>query len=118
MGFIDDHGLFSTLELPPGFTLRGSSDAGDLVASSGTSAFLISNGQFTPIQFPGASYTIVSGINNAGEIVGWYADYGQSVYEHGFVATPTALPEPSPLALVGFALVAGCGPFLRPRAAQ
>src|SRR5205814_8522628 len=37
---------------------------------------------FTPINFPGASVTVAVGINNAGEVVGYY-DHGR-----GFVRDP------------------------------
>jgi hypothetical protein len=44
-------------------------------------------GNFTLIQFPGASVTAgVLGINDSGTIVGNYFD--QNHVEHGFIATP------------------------------
>ena len=35
-------------------------------------SFKLENGQLTPILFPGSYSTIATGINDAGEIVGWY----------------------------------------------
>jgi uncharacterized membrane protein len=48
--------------------------------------FYWSNGRSTEIRFPGASYTVVLGINNSGHIVGRYVDASNN--EHGFIARP------------------------------
>lgn len=40
-------------------------------------------GVFTPIDYPGAVFTFAGGINNAGEIGGWYLD--SSFNFHGFL---------------------------------
>jgi probable HAF family extracellular repeat protein len=53
--------------------------------STGTTA-----DDFTPIDFPGASATFASGINNSGQIVGWYTD---ETGTHGFLADPTVLRD-------------------------
>jgi hypothetical protein len=45
--------------------------------------------------------TTINGINNAGQLVGFYSD-GTNV--NGFLATVAAIPEPSPVILVVFGL--------------
>jgi len=37
---------------------------------------------------PGLTSTAAWGINNAGQIVGYYAALGGGFYAHGFLATP------------------------------
>jgi probable HAF family extracellular repeat protein len=69
-----------------------------------TEGFLYANGATRTIHFPGATSTSVTGINNAGQIVGSFLD--QNGDSHGFVATP--VPEPAFLLLfVPGALVFG-----------
>ena len=49
----------------------------------------VSGGNFTALNFPGANNTIAMGINNVGQIVGYYDD---STGTHGFLATCTDAP--------------------------
>jgi uncharacterized membrane protein len=51
-----------------------------------THGFLLSQGVYTTIDFPGAAVTYADGINDAGQIVGSYLDSGG--VNHGFLATP------------------------------
>jgi uncharacterized membrane protein len=59
--------------------------------------FLLSQGVYTTLDFPGASLTVAEGINNAGVIVGVYLDAVGN--QHGFVlsqdvyATVDVLPN-------------------------
>jgi probable HAF family extracellular repeat protein len=62
----------------------------------------LSDGLYTTIDVPGAIYTEADGINNAGQIVGYYADLHGG--EHGFLATPTQAPVPEPSALLLLAI--------------
>ncbi len=53
--------------------------------------FFLDGAEYTTIRFPGAHRTVALGLNDKGEIVGYYwaREYGM----HGFIATP--VPEPS-----------------------
>jgi probable HAF family extracellular repeat protein len=42
---------------------------------------------FTKIDVPGSLYVYPQGINDVGQIVGWFEDHGHAV--HGFLATPS-----------------------------
>ena len=44
---------------------------------------------FTTLDVPGAIFTAAVGINNAGQVVGFFRD---SSGQHGFVASPVPLP--------------------------
>jgi hypothetical protein len=62
----------------------------------------------------GVSITQITGVNNAGEIAGFYVD-GTTGLQRGFLATPAAAaPEPGTVGLV-FAVVAAIGFKLRKR---
>ncbi len=54
----------------------------------------------------GVQITQITGINNANEIVGFYVD--PNGVQRGFLANPSATPEPASLALIGLGL-AGIG---------
>ena len=61
---------------------------GNYVDGAGTThGFLYSDGNFTTIDYPGATLTAARAINNRGEIVGAYQDASGT---HGFIATPAA----------------------------
>ncbi len=52
----------------------------------------------------GVEVTQITGITNSGEIAGFYTDANGIM--HGFVASPTAVPEPASVALLGVGAVA------------
>ena len=77
--------------LPFGATVNGINPAGNAVVgyyspSPGvTAGFLYQNNILTTLQFPGSTYTIASGINASGEVVGLFGD---ATTLHGFTWTP------------------------------
>ena len=56
-----------------------------------------------------AGSTVINGVNDLGQLVGFYADANDNVI--GFVATPT--PEPGTLVLLGSGILAGLGVLRR-----
>jgi hypothetical protein len=65
-----------------------------ITTSGGIHGFLKSGGSYTTIDYPLAKFTFVTGINNAGEIVGWYDEGSEQGYAsyHGFLAAPADAP--------------------------
>jgi hypothetical protein len=61
-------------------------------------------GAFAQINAPNAIYTYVTGVNDSGELTGWYLDSNDRM--HSFLATPTS-PVPEAASFVLIAL--GCG---------
>jgi hypothetical protein len=70
-------------ELVGGWTwLKGINDKGQMVGHYNTLKnvpweeyqFMYDNGTFTPIEFPGADETHITGFNNKSQILGWYTD--------------------------------------------
>ncbi len=84
-----DKGKFNTLDLPAGAFATGITNSGEIVGEysdeSGSHGFLFNNGKFTAIDVPGATATVVNGINDHRQIVGYYSD--AAGVNHGFVAT-------------------------------
>jgi hypothetical protein len=116
LGFIDDGGTFTSYNDPSGsdtmFLGINSSDevVGSYMAASGETEGLLFNlgtNTFQTVNDPfgsldpafGVTGTTINGINNAGDLVGFYSD-GTNV--NGFLAVPT--PEP---ALIGLLLLGG-----------
>jgi hypothetical protein len=63
-----------------------------------THGFLLSGGNFSTIDFPGAAFTQAIGINDHGQVVGEYRSPG---VDAGFLATPvTGTSEAAPQFLV------------------
>jgi len=103
-GFLDDHGVFKTVD-GPGATeteLLGLNDAGIAVGFDivdGVTHGIIYNtrtGKLSTIDDPhAAGFTLFNGINDRGDIVGFYTDAAGNT--HGLLATP----EETDLKLVG-----------------
>jgi uncharacterized membrane protein len=49
--------------------------------------FLYTGGSFTPIAVPGAALSVATGINNAGQIAGYFFGAGTNGGQHGFLDT-------------------------------
>jgi probable HAF family extracellular repeat protein len=108
--FLYKDGVYTTLPFGPNFVPQGINDQGQIVGSnSGTGpGFLLDpNGNSTTINFPGALNTFANGINNLGDIVGYYYD-GRTT--HGFLMDPAGnftsfdVPEASPPGTLPFAI--------------
>jgi len=92
-GFVDNAGTFTSIDYPgttSGTEATGIDSAGDIVGSWSSSTapvtgngFLLSGGVFTPINFPAAATTTAFGINDSGEISGYFQDAAMTY--HGFI---------------------------------
>jgi uncharacterized membrane protein len=121
-GFLETAGSFTTVACPgasfTSFTAAfGINDSGQIVGvcgdSTGWHSFLDTGGSFTTIDVPrgAASLTFANGINASGQVVGEYSD-STDYSIHGFLATPTIVPEPRTLpallgCLIGLAVALG-----------
>jgi probable HAF family extracellular repeat protein len=122
-GFLLTGGVFTTIDAVPPFAppppqlgagtdAFGINDAGQIVGSfndaTGFHGFLLTGGVFTTIDAPGSTtplpFTQIFGINDAGQIVGRFSD--ATFVDHGFLATPAAVPEAGTLVLVTSGLLA------------
>jgi uncharacterized membrane protein len=97
-GFIWSKGNFTDKPIncpgddaPAGTVVFGINDhrqiVGDCVIGGNRHGFLLSKGVYTTFDPPGSGFTVAEGINNAGQIVGWYTDAPppNNKYEYGFV---------------------------------
>lgn len=106
VSFVDENGVLTTL---PGLSIaNGINDEGVIVGSIGCcasqQAVVYENGVYTTLAMPGSAIRSgATGINDAGQIVGFYATSDDPYGVHGFVDTP--IPEPGALTL----LASGCG---------
>ena len=90
-GFLDTGGSFTQLDVPgaTGTFAEGINDAGQIVGTDGAGSFLDTGGSFTQIDMPGA-ITAASGINGAGQIVGYFL---RSATVNGFLDTGGSFTE-------------------------
>jgi probable HAF family extracellular repeat protein len=96
--FIARQGRFEEIVVPGcvtnGSAILGINKFGNIVGYCGdektrtTHGFVRSRGRFVFFDFPGAVQTEAFGINDAGQIVGYYLNSGSPATQHGFIATP------------------------------
>jgi uncharacterized membrane protein len=110
-GFVWSHGAYTTFDVPGaggrngGTVPLGMNDHGDIVGDYTTSpdgrtlirhGFVLSDGVYTTLDVPGAIFTVATGINNDGVIVGAYQEqhilhfpppFGDILltFQHGYV---------------------------------
>ena len=90
---------YTPLNLPSTGTPTDINDADDVVGSyfdTKTHGFVLSGGVLTTLDIPGSDFVRALGINDAGDIVGFYRDAADVA--HGFLATP--VPEPATVMLL------------------
>ncbi len=88
-GFVDDHGVFTTLDFPNAQGTSPFAINDDVIIvgyydinNTGPHAFMYENGTFTNIDVPGAATTQARAVNNHGDIAGWFSD---ATGVHGFI---------------------------------
>jgi probable HAF family extracellular repeat protein len=82
-GFFYTNGAFSTSIVFPGAALD-INNATQVVGDNGSSGFLYDNSVYTTIRYDGSTLTSAQGINDNGEVVGYYQD---GTGYHGFTYT-------------------------------
>jgi probable HAF family extracellular repeat protein len=97
--FLPVGGQFSLLNLPGSGQATDINDKGQVsgffATAGGDDGFLLSAGKLTTLSFPGATVTEASGLNNLGQVVGFYNDAMGN--PHGFIYSGgvfTALNDP------------------------
>jgi probable HAF family extracellular repeat protein len=85
-------GQYRRVAIPnaPGAAVYGINQAGSAIVGSFSAGlgFLYQGGVLQTLQFPGAGETVATGVNGAGEVVGYFQN-ADSI-RHGFTWTPTA----------------------------
>jgi hypothetical protein len=75
-------------------------DSDQIVGDYGAQGFIYQNGAFAAFSYPGATATNLTGINDAGDLLGTYVNAGVS---YAFLATPpniSGAPEPATFSLL------------------
>jgi probable HAF family extracellular repeat protein len=88
--FVYAHGIFTNLPNPPGnvyVITHGINDKGEIAGYNAGEGFVYGygDGTYMPINFPSASETAAEGINNPGQVVGWYFVNNIGIPEHSFL---------------------------------
>jgi probable HAF family extracellular repeat protein len=99
--FSDNQGKYEVLSLPnvPKGFVNGINPAGtalvgfDEPSGVASAGFVYQNGTLTTLEFPGSNETLATGINDLGEVVGYFFDKNNNI--HGFTWTPSAPAEKS-----------------------
>jgi probable HAF family extracellular repeat protein len=95
--FLYSNGVFTYFGNAPNEGATAINNVGQILVdrsgASGPISYLDDNGVFSPFAFPGALGTDALGINDEGQIVGYYLD--ASSQQQAFLATPALIPEPS-----------------------
>ncbi len=114
--FAYQDGRFTNIPLPkqsdPYEGVDAINNRGDILGYDDQGPFLFKNGGYSFLNFPGASATFATGINDRDQIVGWYQSPATDYREQVFLATP--VPEPSPFWLFALAASAFVVGSLRP----
>jgi probable HAF family extracellular repeat protein len=87
-GYVGTNGSFRLLDIPGGsFQPKAINNTGQIVGQGSPGSMLYNNGVFTRINVPGSFATLANGINDAGQIVGYYFVGGEPgpFLQHGFV---------------------------------
>jgi probable HAF family extracellular repeat protein len=92
-GYVLAGGTYTDIDVPgnSGSTLaHGINNLGQIVGWTRNIGFLLSGGSYTTFNIPGATTTSAQGINDSGEIVGFYQDASNNF--HGFLTLSRSLP--------------------------
>jgi probable HAF family extracellular repeat protein len=110
-GFLYANGVFTTLNV--GYVdIANINNVGQIAGTfddaTGQHGFLLTGSDLTIIDVPGASNTYVSGINDFGEVAGYWNENGVPG-SHGFVAVSTPEPASWISLCTGAAIIVGYG---------
>ena len=127
-GFVDENGTFKSFDDPSGngtntsfFGLNNNGlVVGSYVNGSGNNGLVynLTTNTWQTVNDPNQSFTVafgvsgtfINGINDAGDLVGFYSD---GTHVNGMLATPT--PEPASIGFVAIAALLGLGAGLKKR---
>jgi hypothetical protein len=98
-GFLYTGGTYTTVDYPLlgslGTVAQGINDTGDIAgiyfdANDKDHGFVKTSAGFTTVDYPGSIFSGLVGINNAGQVAGYYRD---AIGFHGYLATPVAAAD-------------------------